>query len=169
MPKTTLFLALYLLLFAQLKAQSYNSLSEAFAHKEEAKVLDLSKQNLDKLDPCFSELHQLTHLNLSENKLQEFPFGSFLETKQLEWVDASHNQFEIADVTRFLYSPKIRYLDLSYNPIKNLKRFHLTERIPLEKQTATPTPKILASPSLEKLIIKHTELSINHPPKKPTV
>ncbi|WCL82093.1 leucine-rich repeat domain-containing protein [Saprospira sp. CCB-QB6] len=160
MPKTTLFLALYLLLFAQLKAQSYNSLSEAFAHKEEAKSLDLSKQNLDKLDPSFSELHQLTHLNLSENNLRDFPFGSFLETKQLEWVDASHNQFEIADVTRFLYSPKIRYLDLSYNPIKNLKRFYLTERIPLEKQTATLTPKILASPSLEKLIIKHTELSM---------
>lgn len=95
------------------------------------KVLDLSNNNIQKVDQDLTCLDQLEIINLSSNNIDSFI--SLWQPRFLHTIKLSKNQ--LTDVSNLSYYPNIANLDISYNKLEDLNFLkNLTELRTLKLQ-----------------------------------
>ncbi|MEM1000991.1 MAG: hypothetical protein AAGN35_28310 [Bacteroidota bacterium] len=111
---------LLLLVFGPaLSAQSFTSLEEALEQPEAVVELDLSGQNLRRLDPRVASFRNLTTVNLDENAFAKFP-AALLRLPKLEEISIAENR--LTSVPQSLRKMKqLTFLDLRGNAIPEAK------------------------------------------------
>ncbi|CAH1257916.1 LRIG2 [Branchiostoma lanceolatum] len=90
---------------------------EALSH------LILSNSRIDKIDPgCFADLTRLVLLNLDHNLLQVVDPDWFLRSKILQHLYLSSNSIERLPADALQYLPDLRSLDMGRNPLSCLHK-----------------------------------------------
>jgi len=86
-----------------------------FENLNNLRILNASKNNIEKIEFDFNNFNSLVHLDLSKNKLTSLP-ASISNAKTLEYIDLSFNNFD--NIPKELFSlPLLRVLLISHNQI----------------------------------------------------
>ncbi|XP_052895899.1 toll-like receptor Tollo [Anopheles moucheti] len=80
--------------------------------------LNLADNQLDQLDPQLFDVRTLNELNVSENRLNAFPFELVYKLKQLKNLIVSRNNIRTLPPTDTVELFKLQTLDLSENPLE---------------------------------------------------
>lgn len=97
----------------------HNVTKEVFRNSNALSVLDLSKNNIEKLDEhTFSLANQLTELHLSKNLIQSIHVNAFSGLAQLKILNLDHNKIQLIPANCFTPLTQLKSIRLSYNSIK---------------------------------------------------
>ena len=98
---------------------------EVFVKHNNIQYIDLSFNEMEAISPkFFSNMHQLTNVDLSMNKLSEMDQNAFsklfAKNLLLEEVNLSGNNLNEMPVNMFVHNRAIEYLDLSSNDLQQI-------------------------------------------------
>lgn len=78
-------------------------------------ILNLTKQNITDIDFKKIDLENIEELNLSYNKLKQFPTQHLLKMKKLKILNLSFNRIEIFDINEKIFT--LKTMNISWNQL----------------------------------------------------
>lgn len=95
--------------------------------------LDLSQNNIIKMELRSLEENPLTYLNLSYNGITEIDPNTFIDLSELPTLDLSNNKMSTLSETLFNSSSMLKILRLSHNRIEQIEHIvYLSDLIELD-------------------------------------